>query len=976
MKQSNNPDNKEGAMENQSALNKNPSMQNDNNISSHPSKADLNTPGKEVIEKGVMRDYTISFFDNVTSKVPRQSNLRFEEIISYFNKVVAKPFTVKENLEAMICGAFSKPQRDSANLTYRSIITYDIDSYIGNLDELLTLVNECLKNNTCIYYTTTSSTYAKPRIRLMLFLSKDIEACNYGLAARNIAADLFPAALRGVIDNSSYSPMQLMFLPNKRNDDFRSGKNTGQLIDASLYLEHREELKEVVEVNKEEVAEEESEIDDSKLAKELVIYHKNLPLDISREVIIDTLKDYNCSETDYSSWLMVAQSLNHQFEGKVEGLKIFTEWSLTDTRYSKEHIIAVCQSKYYSFKRKIENPVTFASVIDVVNKKLGKPSHDQITECNDRNYELKDDGVYYEIVIKQEGKNPLRFWKKLCGYLKPVGIIRDGDNKNWAKVCDFTNKDHVKSKIFVNDEDVTDPTALLKLLLNNGLEVPKVNEIFKGKLTNKLLAQYINSCNPTKRFTGVDKVGWHGNCYLLPFVNDARNSYLVQDTEQGETKEREEHILQSNSANPRNLIRQGTLQGWRDSIGKLVNGNNLLMFSIATAISTPLFKKFNEEGCCFHFSGSSSIGKTTALYVASSVWGMGKPSSFRTTDNAAESLCKNSNDGLLLMDELAEIDSNSLEKLTYLFGNGTGKGRSRRNGEAQAITTFKILGLSTGEIGLQAKLNEKGKSTTAGQSVRFIEIPADSGKGLGIFDTLHGFKSGRELSEHLRKECRDSGVVIDEWMQYISSNFNDLQKAIISASKTWFEKYLPPNSDSQVQRVGNKFALIAAIGETAIDAGILTFEQGAIIEACKVLFDRWLEQRGNNGSHEFQSIVERLKTLTQEGINSRFLDADGGNDENKNIQKLAGYKKSRKQPIEDQENGTRQDDLVITEFWILSAVFYREILENRNPKIFCKQLIENGYLLPDKQGKSQQSKRVAKQKPQRFYVISADKISD
>ena len=213
-------------------------------------------------------------------------------------------------------------------------------------------------------------------------------------------------------------------------------------------------------------------------------------------------------------------------------------------------------------------------------------------------------------------------------------------------------------------------------------------------------------------------------------------------------------------------------------------------------------------------------------------------------------------------------------------------------------------------------------------------------------------------------------------MEYVSFNFKDLQKAIIFASKTWLDKYLPQNSDPQVQRVGKKFALIAAIGETAIDAGILSFEQGAIIEACKVLFDRWLEQRGNNGSHEFQSIVERLKTLTQEGINSRFLDADGGNDENKNIQKLAGYKKSRNLPTEDLENGTRENASVITEFWILPAVFHREILENRNLKIFCKQLIENGYLLPDKQGKSQQSKRVAKQKPQRFYVISADKISN
>lgn len=586
---------------------------------------------------------------------------------------------------------------------------------------------------------------------------------------------------------------------------------------------------------------------------------------------------------------------------------------------------------------------------------------------------LNEDG---SIDMLSQNKTLKQIWTPICGYLKATHYIRDLDSGNWGillKLIDIDGK--TKDIIIQKKELVTDKTAI-ELLLDNGLEVFQLKKIHAKLLTCDLLNDYINSSNPQARAIGVNKVGWHGNCYLLPFVDDSRNSYLVPDVEQVKTSQREEFILQSNSANPRKLIRQGTIEGWQNSIGKLASGNNLLMFSTATALAAPLFSIFSEEGCCFHFSGSSSIGKTTALYVASSVWGMGKPSSFRTTDNAAESLCKNSNDGLLLMDELAEIDPNSLEKLTYLFGNGTGKGRAKQSGEAKSIATFKILGLSTGEIGLQAKLNEKGKNTTAGQSVRFIEIPADSVKGLGIFDTLHHFENGRDLSDYLRKECQNCGVIIDEWMQYVSSNFKDLQKAIILASKTWLDKYLPQNSDPQVQRVGKKFALIAAIGETAIDAGILPFAQGAIIEACKVLFDRWLEQRGNNGSHEFQSIVERLKTLTQEGINSRFLDAEGGNDENKNIQKLAGYKKSRKQPIEDQENGTRQDDLVITEFWILSAVFHREILENRNHKIFCKQLIENGYLFPDKQGKSQQSKRVAKQKPKRFYVISADKISD
>lgn len=369
MKQSNNPDNKEGALENQSALNKNPSMQNDNNIASHPSKDDLNTPGKEVIEEDTFvvdkndslttRDYKISFFDNVKDIVPKERKLKFEEILKYFKEVATKPFTKKENLEAMICGSFSKPQRASEYLISRSIITYDIDNFKGNFDELLSLVKECFKNNTYIYYTTASSTYDNPRIRLMLFIDGEIQASSYSKITRNIAYELLPEEIRKAIDDSSYSPIQLMFLPCVVNNEFRSGKNIGDLIDGTLYLYEKEG----------------EETLDS-LCKELVVYHKSLPLEISREKVEAVLAAYDCSKTSYSSWFTVCQALNHQFRATEEGLEIFTKWSLTDNRYKEEDIIEQCRVKYYSVKGNVANPVTFASVIKVVNEKKEALSND------------------------------------------------------------------------------------------------------------------------------------------------------------------------------------------------------------------------------------------------------------------------------------------------------------------------------------------------------------------------------------------------------------------------------------------------------------------------------------------------------------------------------------------------------------------------------------------------------------------------
>ena len=106
-------------------------------------------------------------------------------------------------------------------------------------------------------------------------------------------------------------------------------------------------------------------------------------------------------------------------------------------------------------------------------------------------------------------------------------------------------------------------------------------------------------------------------------------------------------------------------------------------------------------------------------------------------------------------------------------------------------------------------------------------------------------------------------------------------------------------------------------------------------------------------------------------MNSRFLNADG-TDEDKNIREVAGYKKLEVSEIENLETGNKEEEPVIKEFWILPDVFKREILQNRNGKIFYKQLIASGYILSsDADNKTSQIKRVAGQNPKRFIVVPA-----
>lgn len=305
-----------------------------------------------------MKKYCISFFNNCTDVIAKQEELSFEEILSYFNKVFTKPFTTKQNLGAMVCGSFTDNKRSAENLISRSILTFDLDGYEEDFNSLKNEIETSLGNYTYIYYTTSSSSLIKPRARILLFIDRDVDKNNYGKLGSELAFKLFShKLLKAVTDESSFTPSQLMYLPNKVNDEFRRGKNVKELIKVDDYITVKEEIKKE---------------DDE--AKELIVWSNNLPLpNVTREIVIETLGKYDCKETDYKEWLRVAQALHHQFKGTEEGLEIFTNWSLTDTRYTREHIIAVCRDKYKSVKGGGLKPVTFASIIKLANVKKNLP---------------------------------------------------------------------------------------------------------------------------------------------------------------------------------------------------------------------------------------------------------------------------------------------------------------------------------------------------------------------------------------------------------------------------------------------------------------------------------------------------------------------------------------------------------------------------------------------------------------------------
>ncbi len=382
--------------------------------------------------------------------------------------------------------------------------------------------------------------------------------------------------------------------------------------------------------------------------------------------------------------------------------------------------------------------------------------------------------------------------------------------------------------------------------------------------------------------------------------------------------------------------------------------------ALSCSFAAPLLKLVNEESGAIHLVGSSSLGKTTALQVAASVWGS---SSFikqwRVTCNALEVVAQNHNDCLLPLDELAQADSKAVSDMVYMLANNQGKRRLKSNITMKEVHNWGTLIFSTGEIDIATKVQETNKRSFAGMEVRFVSIPANCNSGFGIFEDLHGFKNGELLSRHLKDACsKYYGTAITKYLEGFTADIDSVITQVKQISQEFKNKYLPESSSGQVTRVANRFGLIAAAGELAIKFGILSsLNQGDAQEAISKCFKSWLIERGNTKDLEQKKAIAQVKSFLEKYGESRFINISDISSLIKPIDR-AGYK----QRIEG-----------VFHYYILPEVYKNEVCKGLNYRQVSQYLIQKGFLIPDSQGKSMEVKHLPDVGKIRVYHI-ADKI--
>jgi putative DNA primase/helicase len=300
----------------------------------------------------------------------------------------------------------------------------------------------------------------------------------------------------------------------------------------------------------------------------------------------------------------------------------------------------------------------------------------------------------------------------------------------------WKDRDGHEQRGFVRHADlVGDGVDWLKDLNDRGFYGP----IIRKRIGWLRLALY--GCRPASRITMVRRTGWFGSVFVLPHKT-------IGNTEG-------DKIMFDGRADIARYAERGSLEDWKNHVATLASRNSRLIFSISTAFAGPLVDLLDEGSFGFNHMGPSSIGKTAALIASGSVWGGGGPLGFaytwRATDNGAEGIFCAHSGTLMALDEHGQLPAEVAGPITYMFGNGHGKSRAARNGEARRISEWRGVLHSTGEVGVATKIEEagRGRRAKAGQLVRLVDLPADANKGLGLFDDCYG-NPAADFAQRLR----------------------------------------------------------------------------------------------------------------------------------------------------------------------------------------------------------------------------------
>ena len=572
-------------------------------------------------------------------------------------------------------------------------------------------------------------------------------------------------------------------------------------------------------------------------------------------------------------------------------------------------------------------------------------SHDQAPATGhtlDR-FHVDDDGVWHT-PPGDDGGMP----RKICGPLRVTGLARDGSDNQAALLLEFDTPYRSGRRWLMPLAMLAgDGAAFRSALLSQGFMTPT------DAKRRGLLTEYLQSRTPAELVRHVPRVGWHGRCYVLP------------EETLGTNPAGDRVIFHSEAGIEARFSQRGTLAKWQHDLARLCIGNSRFAFAAATAFAGPLLAwASGMTGGGFQLIGPTSIGKTTAFLIAASVWGRGTESDpesyiqkWRGTSNGFEYLGEQHNDSTLILDEMGQIDPVEAGQVCYMMADGAGKSRAKAGGGLRQKPTWRTLLLSSGEVSLEQHMRTAGKAMKGGQEVRLIPIPAEVIPGSAA-ETNHEFDGGHALSGWVKQHAaRCYGTAGRAWLEYLVANTEGLTAALRERMDAIETAIVSDRAAGQVQRGGRRFALVAAAGEMATDAGLTGWPAGEATRAARACYEAWIQSRGGSGSSEITSMLRQVRRFLEQHGEGRFtMWHRAADDHAPKTLNRAGFRRminAEGEPIKtNSQFGSEYGDRmpatlgegVSFEYFVLQETFKAEVCQGFDAQTVARVLRDHGCL--------------------------------
>jgi uncharacterized protein (DUF927 family) len=508
----------------------------------------------------------------------------------------------------------------------------------------------------------------------------------------------------------------------------------------------------------------------------------------------------------------------------------------------------------------------------------------------------------------------------ICSPLKVEALTRDHAGGEWGRLLVFPDRDGMEHRWAMPAAMLAkDGAELREVLLSQGLEITA------DPNKRRRLVEFIQAAEPGKLARCVTRAGWHGEAFVMPAG--------TVGADDGEAL-----VFQTAAPGDHKLAEAGELGDWREHVSAPCAGNSRLVVALSAAFAAPCLHLAGLEGGGLHFRGASSSGKSTALALAASVYG---PAEFRrewrATDNALESVAALHCDALLALDEIGQLEPKHAAAVAYLLSNGQGKSRSRRDGSLRAPATWRLLFLSCGEVGLGDLIAEAGGKSRAGMEVRVVDLGADAGAGLGIFERVPDGLSPGAFADRLKAAAAQHyGTAFPAFLRALVADLERARRFLRAAVDRLGGELAGEDAAGQARRVARRFALVAAAGELATAHGLTGWETGEAERAGRACFASWVAARGGNGESEPRDMVRQVQHFLSLHSEGRFAPMSRADDD--------------RAPKTLLRAGWRVECVEGVEHWVLPEVWRREVCAGFDAVEVARVLAARGLLKPEGKG--------------------------